>query len=434
MRAKNKLAESERSAFVRRIIGVPPHWMVQWGIILIFSALIALVGIAYGLKYPDVVISNIEISSENPPVSVTVANKNTIKKIFITEGDTVTIGQPIALKLNTANYDDIVFLDSLLRNIDTLNDDFVEKFKALPYLHLGEVQSAYSNTSDLIRALQKQVRIVHVQNQAKQEVADKLRDVERQTDAENKRYLNLQQKTDVVSRKFYDVQLKYINKAVALAELQKAQKEKENAENELKFQKRVLDDQMLILKKIKSDLHDPKRKNDSPPLSDKENLSLLESINRLKDALFQWKKTNLVLAPYSGKFLAQSSKTNLKENPFAADVIGLILTSSDTTLVGTVIVPNRFNRIIQPNQKVVIHLYQPYVSEEFLVEGFVEWKNISNRDKNSTIVRVKLVNSNDLKRKLIEKNIESTQNTILARSEIIGAERTLLERIFTKFL
>ncbi len=433
MRGRKK-AENERSAFVRRIIGVPPHWMVQWGIILIFSALIALVGIAYGLKYPDVVIANIEISAENPPVSVTVQNRNTIKTIFVNEGDTVTIGQPIALKLNTANYENIVFLDSFLRSADTLDADFVEKFKAIPHLQLGDVQAPYSNTVAVIQELQKHVRLVNVQNQAKVEMAERIRNAEKQADAESKKYLNLQQKSDVASRKFYDVQLKYINKAIALAELQKSQKEKEDAENDVKFQKRVLDDQLLFLKKIKTDSRDPKRKSESPALTDKESYGLLESVNQLKSAIFQWKRNNLVMAPYSGKFLAQKGKTNLKENPFSADVIGLILTSSDTTLVGTMIVPNRFYNIIQPRQKVVIHLYQPYVSEEFLVDGSVEWKNVSNRDKNSTIVRVKLLNSNYLKQKLIEKNIESSQNTILARSEIICAERTLLERIFTKFL
>ena len=432
MRAKK--AENERSAFVRRIIGVPPHWMVQWGIILIFSALIALVTIAYGLTYPDVVIWNIIISAETPPVPVNVQNRSAIKTILVTDNDTVVTGQPIAVLFNTANREDIVFLDSLLRNIDTLNADFVEKFKTTRYLHLGEVQAAYSNTTAVIQALQKKVRIVNVQNQAKIEMAERLRDAEKQADAEYKKYLNLQQKADVATRIYLDAQLKYINKSLALADYQKLQKEKQSADNEVVFQKRVLDDQLFLAKKIKKEALDPKKKNDVMPLTDKESFNLLVSVNQLKTAIYEWKRHYLVLSPFSGRFISQTSATNLKENPNALDMIGLIQTTSDTTLVGTINLPNKYYNVIQPNQKVIIHISQPNVPEEFLVEGRVEKKNINDKDKNNTTVRVKLLESNTLRRKLIEKNIVNTQNIILARSEIICAERTLLERIFTKFL
>ena len=46
---------------VQEIMGRIPGWVVRWGISVIFSIFIILLGVAYFFKYPEVVTSSIDV-------------------------------------------------------------------------------------------------------------------------------------------------------------------------------------------------------------------------------------------------------------------------------------------------------------------------------------------------------------------------------------
>ena len=48
---------------VQEIMGRIPGWVVRWGISVIFSIFITLLGVAYFFKYPEVVTSSIVLTT-----------------------------------------------------------------------------------------------------------------------------------------------------------------------------------------------------------------------------------------------------------------------------------------------------------------------------------------------------------------------------------
>ncbi|HES59568.1 MAG TPA: HlyD family secretion protein, partial [Caldithrix sp.] len=57
-----------RSDEVQEILGFIPHWIIRGGISVIFFIIILLFIGSWYFKYPDVISSNIIITTQNPPV------------------------------------------------------------------------------------------------------------------------------------------------------------------------------------------------------------------------------------------------------------------------------------------------------------------------------------------------------------------------------
>ena len=56
-----------RSEEVQEILGTPPGWLVRWGTIVAFAALVVLGWIGFWIQYPDIVEARIRVTSTDPP-------------------------------------------------------------------------------------------------------------------------------------------------------------------------------------------------------------------------------------------------------------------------------------------------------------------------------------------------------------------------------
>ena len=133
-----------RSEEVQEILTKVPHWMICWGNVLFLILILLLVALSWIVKYPDVVASEVIITTENPPQKEYAKVTAKIDTIFVRDSEPVHNKQPLAILENTANYKDVFYLKSIMDSIQIQKQSFYFPIDELPILFLGDIDAAFS--------------------------------------------------------------------------------------------------------------------------------------------------------------------------------------------------------------------------------------------------------------------------------------------------
>ena len=141
-----------RTEEVRDILKKMPHWTIRWGITIIFSSVILLLVFSYLYRYPDMISSDVVISSVNPPARIMARSTGKITGFYISDGEKVKTGQALAVIENPASYNDIEKVRQYLGHLNIFNETFnLSDYHPCPdNLILGLVQPAFSAYIKLI--------------------------------------------------------------------------------------------------------------------------------------------------------------------------------------------------------------------------------------------------------------------------------------------
>ena len=137
-----KKPEIKYSDPVEEIMGNPPGRILRWGTFAIFILFILFILFAWVIKYPDLIPSSVEITTENPPVTLTSKVNGKIKHLEVANKGKVIKDQVLAVMETAASFKEFEilrqFTDSVAHLL-SLND------RAVPELtELGELQIYYS--------------------------------------------------------------------------------------------------------------------------------------------------------------------------------------------------------------------------------------------------------------------------------------------------
>jgi len=136
---------------VKEIMGTPPGKIVRWGTFVMFAVFVLLFVFSWLIKYPDVIPSEIEITTQNPPVTISSKITGRIERLLVSEKDTVQCDQLLAVMETTASVSEIEILRSVL---DTLTKPEALSIETLPeFSELGELQEYYSLFLKNVRSL-----------------------------------------------------------------------------------------------------------------------------------------------------------------------------------------------------------------------------------------------------------------------------------------
>ena len=141
---KNNTAFELRSEEVQDILTSVPHWMIRWGTILIFGIILMLFFVSWFVKYPDVITTQVTITTNIPPEKLVAKTSGRIEAILITDKSKVKANKPLAIIENPANYKDVYVLKNIVDtvNINSKNSNF--PFGLLRNTQLGDIESAFS--------------------------------------------------------------------------------------------------------------------------------------------------------------------------------------------------------------------------------------------------------------------------------------------------
>lgn len=132
-----------RSEEVQDILTRVPHWMIRWGNIVVLLILFSMMVGAYFVQYPDIVTTEVIITTQNPPEKLVARTSGKIAEILVTDRSEVQPKTALAIIENTANYTDVLQIKNCIDTIDINALQFNFPFEKFSNMKLGEIQSSF---------------------------------------------------------------------------------------------------------------------------------------------------------------------------------------------------------------------------------------------------------------------------------------------------
>lgn len=108
-------SQIEHSHEVQEILGHVPHWLIRWGVGLLFCLLFTIFGGSYFMKYPVVITAPFIITTLNSPAPLIVKKTGRVSHWLVEEGQIIKDGQIIAVLESEVRYQDILALSISLK-------------------------------------------------------------------------------------------------------------------------------------------------------------------------------------------------------------------------------------------------------------------------------------------------------------------------------
>jgi multidrug efflux pump subunit AcrA (membrane-fusion protein) len=138
------LALNEREE-IMQFIGRPPSVFMRFGITAVACVVALLLALSYFVKYPDIVVAKVVLTTENPPVRMLAKTGGRVSDILIKNNQAVKTGQLLAVMDNTAKWQDVLALDKNLQETVPLPLASGQVSIQLPLqLNVGVLQNNYS--------------------------------------------------------------------------------------------------------------------------------------------------------------------------------------------------------------------------------------------------------------------------------------------------
>jgi multidrug resistance efflux pump len=133
-----------RSEEVQEILTRVPHWMIRWGNIVVLFILFSMMVGAYYVKYPDIVTTQVIITTQNPPEKLVARTSGKITAILVEDRTAVLPKTPLAIIENTANYNDVLALKSCIDTLSINSEQFNFPIDKFVISQLGDIQNAFT--------------------------------------------------------------------------------------------------------------------------------------------------------------------------------------------------------------------------------------------------------------------------------------------------
>lgn len=133
-----------RSEHVQELLEAVPSWMIRYGNIVILVLIIMFLMLSWFIKYPDIIISEAQITTQLPPQKKYTQLTGKLDSLLIQDNQSVKAGDVLAIIENTANFEHILLLKSIIDTIKLKNKDFHFPLNDLPILFLGDIDSEYA--------------------------------------------------------------------------------------------------------------------------------------------------------------------------------------------------------------------------------------------------------------------------------------------------
>jgi multidrug efflux pump subunit AcrA (membrane-fusion protein) len=147
--ATNVNQQARHSDDMQDIITAVPAWILRWGITLFFIIIVLLLSLSAFIRYPDIVKTQLKITSPDMPKQVVPKITGKLVKLLINNNDIVKADQPLAYIESTASHDKVLLLLSQLKRLQnqlTQNQTLDRAlFNNASNNELGELQGSYQS-------------------------------------------------------------------------------------------------------------------------------------------------------------------------------------------------------------------------------------------------------------------------------------------------
>lgn len=412
-----------RSEEVQDILTKIPHWIIRWGSLVVLIILLLLFLVSWMVKYPDIITTEITITTQIPPEKLVAKTSGKIQAILIDDKAIVNENTPLAVIENAANYKDVFLLKAITDTISLSNSKF--PFEKLQVAQLGEIENSFAmfQKEYIASELNKQLQPYKVESSAQNFEAKQLR--ERLQLLEGQKEINQSElqllKTDVER---YE---KLFKKGVISAqEIEKQRLIYLQAEKNYKSL-------LSSISQLKSSINELSRSSKTTVINESTtsiNLerSVMQSFYQLKKAIKDWELNYVFRSSVKGtvSFLqiwSENQTINAGENMFA------IIPSTEKGYIGKVKAVAQNSGKLQIGQKVNIRLAN-YPDREFgVIEGKLTTISLTPDKEGNLLLDIELPNGLQTSYK---KQI-NFQQEMTGTADIITEDLRLLERLLYQF-
>ncbi|MDD4218277.1 MAG: HlyD family efflux transporter periplasmic adaptor subunit [Bacteroidales bacterium] len=336
-----------RSEEYQEVMGTAPSWLLRAGILVILMVIIAILIGSWFFRYPDIIVSQVSIITQNPPVPLKSFASGKVTDIFYQESMEVKRDSVIAIIENTANYQDIVYISEIL---DTLS--VIESFPDSLILNLGELQQSYSS---LLRMIRTSRNFNHLDYYGR-----KTQSVQRQICDYINYYAGLERQIKIMEQenKIANTQLErdkcLFNEGVY------AKVDYEKAEQSFLQQKRSYESSITSLTNTQMQINQLQQEVlilELQKLQEQNTyeIQIDELLESFKSQLAKWKQTYLIIAPIDGN-VTYNKVWSVNQTVSAGEIIATVIPENQTKIIGKIDIPSVGMGKIKLGQKVNIKL------------------------------------------------------------------------------
>lgn len=337
---------------IQYLLGNPPSWMMRYGIVSIAVFFVLLLTLSYFIRYPDVVAAKVVLVTSNPPIRILAKNSGRISELLVAEQQQVKAGQVLAVFENTANWRDVVRLESWLATANPKTD------APPPTLQTGALQDAYSVFSQHWKDFQyfAQFNGVAAKTAFLQQQIEQLRAIN----------ANLGKQTGILREEFAlagkeiarQRQL-HAGQVISDAEIEKAEAAYLQQKRQLEVSEAANLQNQVQIRQLESQINDLQQGKTDNSVS--KEMTLEEDIRRLRSAIDSWKQNNLIIAPIDGK-VSLSKVWSVQQSATAGEEILAVVPAETPTgntrqkIVGKATLPTLNAGKVQTGMRAVIRL------------------------------------------------------------------------------
>jgi multidrug resistance efflux pump len=412
-----------RSEEVQDILTKIPHWIIRWGSLVVLVILLLLFLVSWMVKYPDIITTEITITTQIPPEKLVAKTSGKIQAILIDDKKIVNENTPLAVIENAANYKDVFLLKTITDTISLTNSNF--PFDKLQAAQLGEIENSFAMfqkeyiASELNKQLQPYKVESSAQNFEAKQLSDRLQLLEGQKEI-NQSELQLL-KTDVER---YEKLFK--KGVISTQEIEKQRLVYLQAEKNYKSL-------LSSISQLKSSINELNRNSKTTIINESTtsiNLerSVMQSFYQLKKAIKDWELNYVFRSSVKGtvSFLqiwSENQTINAGENMFA------IIPSTEKGYIGKVKAVAQNSGKLKIGQKVNIRLTN-YPDREFgVIEGKLKTISLTPDKEGNLLLDIELPNGLQTSYK---KHV-NFQQEMTGTADIITEDLRLLERLLYQF-
>lgn len=360
-----------RSEEVQEVMNRVPSWILRCGLtVLLCIILILLIG-SYWFKYPDVITSEITISTQQPPAYILARTSGRIDTLYVANGQVVSKGTNLGVIENTADAGDILELQDQLEEwkqegYTLASGKRIFDFSMTEKRNLGEVQAAYGG---FISMLSEAIRISELGYYTQKQTAQKsLITIQEKYYAQVKKQCSLAEKEHAIAHSMYkrDSTLFNLN-AMNITEFEESGRSYLQSTNSKETYSMQLTQTAIQIEQSKELLLDLEKQ----ALEEEQTqiVNLKNSVEQLMAQINTWEQRYLLKTPVEGK-VTLMSVWNQNQNVETGNTVFVVAPVKPSIPLGKALLPVQGSGKVKVGQSVNIRLNN-YPDQEF---GYVKGK------------------------------------------------------------
>ncbi|WP_396193070.1 HlyD family secretion protein [Flavobacterium sp.] len=412
-----------RNEEVQEILTRVPHWLIRWGNVVVLSIVLLMLGVSWMIKYPDMISTQISITTQVPPQKILAKTSGRIEAILVADKANVVKETPLAIIENTANYNDVFLLKSCVNNFIIDKNEF--PFEKTNALQLGDIESYFAvfQKEYIADELNAKLQPYQVEGNAQSYEAIQLR--ERLSLLESQKSIN-QSELELQKNDLERYETLYKKGIIATQEVEKQRLQY------LQHQKNYKN-LLSSVSQLKSSINDLNRNSKTTIINEnKENTNLernvIQAFYQLKKAIKDWELNYVLRSSIDGKvtFLQLWS---VNQTVTSGDNVFAIIPSNETNYIGKLKAIAQNSGKIKVGQEVNIRLAN-YPDREFgIIKGKVKSISLTPDKDGNLLIDVSLPNG----LKTSYKKDIAFQQEMSGNADIITEDLRLLERLLYQF-